>query len=423
MVDIQAPPLSSYEVGAGLNPNAPGGPANTYVDFANQLLQNYQNQAQQSELIKQAQLKTQQAQAETLSGQYGNSMTKQQALAELQAAGVPSDQLSSIQSLPDDARIPTATVDQFVRQFGKQFREPQAKTPREGQPFIATAADAKDEDKTDENGSPLVAGQSYQPVATFDADGNVVSTTYIRSGGEALAAAQGKSAAGLNKQQETTWSQKIVPALDVNNRSSRNAIGVAALTLQRAERGEALLKSPTVTYQQLMEVSQDMSTILRGGVATDSSSAGVAYETLQSDIGATLQKLTGKPTDTLPPALKDTLTDSFDRMVAVSKDLIQSEFDFYRSAYPDIIAAHQNAFDAMQNSALNPTHTAMDQYLAQSRTGQPAVTPTGFLGNLYDTVTAPFRATGTQAAPPAPTTPPSQAQVGTTKSGFSYKVQ
>src|ERR1035437_5294011 len=133
-------------------------PAMTYVDFGNQIAQNAQTQSEQAELIKQAQLTTQQRQASNAQGINPNSkgyISKDEALALIQA------ELTAKHLLSDDVKTQLQSwyeaapnmVDQgAVKDFTSRYLP---KADKAGTPFLATAADAKDADKTDETGKSL----------------------------------------------------------------------------------------------------------------------------------------------------------------------------------------------------------------------------------------------------------------------------
>jgi hypothetical protein len=358
--------------------------------------------AQAQEHYKQSQLQTQQLQSETDTQAYLSAkglMPKSQALGELSILLDKQEtdpaQKASIMSEAEQS-FPAELDGAGIWRFWSSLREPKAPAAisEAGQPF---AADGTQKDVT---GKVFPKGTMIQEKA--DSEGNQV---FVQSAEPASVQAAGmKGAGGAN---DKVWQNKIVPALDSQRASSRSALGVGSRALALSGRGIALLQQPTVTEQQMQEVTRELDSIVRGAAGTDTGGQQLAYNTIQSATEKMLQYVTGAPENAVPTAIKSFLMDSFQRIIANSKDIVLAEFNFYKAAYPDVIAEHQAAFDQMEQSALNPPTENISKYAQNA----PAIEPTTVLGKVGSAIgkgISGIMGGNTPSTPPAaPAVPPS----------------
>lgn len=337
---------------------------------ASKTMQDQQAVEQAVERTKQSQMQTQLEEAGGLAAEKGL-VPKAQAISSLRIAlknnGAGDDEINQAiddaqQTWPDP--VSSAVVDRLVW----TLRPKTVSRIGEGNPFPAVG------NEQDANGNPIPKGTMIQEV--LDNEGN---TTYIHSAvPSGVQSAEVRADATGNSNDNKIWSGKIVPALDINRASSRSANGIAARAIVLGTRGLALLSQPTLTYQNMQEVTRELDSIVRGGVATNAGASELIYNTLKGDMQQAVQYLSGEPTDSLSPGLKQQLQSSFDRIIANSRDLVESEFKFYEAAYPQVMQNHQNEVLNMKNAVLHPSMTNMQQFIQGE---QPARTP-GFLGSV-----------------------------------------
>jgi hypothetical protein len=367
--------------------------------------QNAARTLEQQQLLAQAQERTKQAQMQTsleaaggLEAEKGL-VPKQQAVAQVRLAleqrgDMTPDEIEKQVSEFEQASPDIMNAWDLQRYFsvlkeGKQANEAFG-TAFSGKLLPATAKDV--------SGEPINPNAYY----TQGTDGS-----YRLSGEQASEVnATAKSGATDDK----TWA-KIVTALDVNKASSRSAIGIAARAITLGTRGLALLQQPKMTAQNRQEISRELDSIIRGGVATNAGAAELDYRTLSGAGQEVVQYLTGISTDTLSPDLKQQLTNSFDRVLASSRDLIASEFNYWRSAYPQVTQAHEQELTHMENAATHPPTSEISTMMGNEPTGGPQglLQHVGeFVSKLGHFVTGPTGAPVSQNLPAAGTLAPAQ---------------
>lgn len=373
-------------------------PAMTYVDFGNQIAKNAQTQAEQAELIKQAQLTTNQRQAasdEGINPVTKGYMTKDEALALIQA------ELNRQKLLSDDVKAalqqwydaaPAMVEQQDVKDFISRYQPKAAKT---GVPFLATGQDAADTDKTDETGKPLIEGQMYSAIT--DADGNV---TYERGGQEKPDNSGNKDAGAAEK----AW-QKLDIEMNKFIRSSRgNALTQAVQRSVRAlnELGEGLPLTP----QMLSYVQKDISGIFQGGVPPVAGQDSEDFTNILQRVNGMIAKYTG-----LQGYLHHDLGDQRqyllgllirlrDSTVAMLKAALSSE----AAAYEQIITADPDRWTRMIDGKISAAEAGLSQN-AQTSMEALKQTPAGnnppALGTALTGTATPVAPSATPAAPTA----------------------
>lgn len=346
------------------------------------------------EHTKQAKLNTQQEQTETDTGGFlseKGQVQKAQAISEMHdMMEAAKDDPALIEKAVSDAEAtwPDVVNAADIKSFVYALRAGKDPAP------LSVAGTAFQADGTQKN----VEGKSFPKGAWIqekaDSDGNDVFVASNEPPGYVKGPAKGGS------QDDKIWSNKIVPALDSQRASSRSALGVGSRALALAGRGMALLAQPTVTEQQMNEVTRELDSIVRGAAGTDSGSEQLAYNTIQSRTAKMLQYLTGAPENAVPQALKAFLADSFQRIIANSKDIVQNEFNFYKAAYPEIIEAHQNEFEAMEKMAMAPSTENIGAYAQNA----PAIEPTSTIGKIGSKIGKMASDAFGGGAPAAPTT-------------------
>lgn len=307
-------------------------PAMTYVDFANQIAKNSQNQQYQQALIDNARLQLQQKQAAAAKGvnpELKDFLSVDEAVAELKAAGVDDDTIQSfVQALGNQQEVSRQSVDTVIRK--KQLGE------KQGQAFIATEADAKNPDMLDENGKPLMAGQSY----TAQIDQTSGEVTYVRSGGESLIAGANKAGA---KQDDLDRKELQKLGQDLNKISQPSRGNWVSQNIGRAGRAlSEIHKHPDLPAQTLAFINEEIGGIFMGGVPPQSSLEASSVENAKQAINARLNYITGNPQifahQDLRNAQAQYLIDLLTTLQNSTVDLANSMIDARVAAYPDLKA-------------------------------------------------------------------------------------
>jgi hypothetical protein len=307
-------------------------PAMTYVDFANQIAKNANTQTEQQQAIQNAALMLKQKQAASDAGinpAEKGYISKDEAMALIQA------ELSRQKLLSDDVKAqlqqwynaaPQMVDQQDVKDFISRY---QPKEGKSGVPFLATAQDAADADKTDETGKPLIAGQMYS--ATTDADGNV---TYVRGGQEKLAAGGDKE----GQAEEKSW-QKLDAEINKFIRSSRG--NTLSQAVQRANRAlNELGEGQPLTSQVLSFIQKDLSGIFQGGMPPVSGMDSEDFTTMLQKVNQFIGKYTG-----IQGYLHSDLGNQRDYLVGILGRLRDSTIAMLKSAISSEASGYQTIID------------------------------------------------------------------------------
>lgn len=308
-------------------------PAMTYVDFANQMVRNSQQQEQQAALIQQAQELAKQRKLETTQKTSANEMgvnpemkdffTVDEAVAYLKAAGVDDAQIQSfVTSLGDKQVVSRAAVDTILRK-----KEASAKV---GVPFIATKADAGNDSMLTKEGDSLVAGQSYYDTGDTDEDGNAI----YGHGGKEPVDQTAKLALKQEEAAEKQW-QKLDTELNKFIRSSRgNALTQAA---QRDVRGlNELAEGQPITKQMLHYIQKDISGIFQGGVPPVTGQDAEDFTNTKQQINAFINKYTG-----MTSFLKGDLGDQRQYLLGLLMRLRESTIGMLEAALKSSMAGYE----------------------------------------------------------------------------------
>lgn len=274
-------------ISGGLDVN---NPSMTYVDFANQIVRNAQEQKRQEELVQQAMEATKQSKLSTkqktqadelgVNPELRDVFTVPEAVAYLKAAGVDDVQIQSfVESIGDQRTVSKAAVDTIIRK-----KERMAKA---GVPFIASEEDAKNPSMLTKEGDQLVAGQSYYDTGEVDSDGNAV----YAHGGKEPVDQEAKIHMKEEEAKEKQW-QKLDTELNKFIRSSRgNALTQAA---QRDVRGlNELAEGQPITKQMLHYIQKDVSGIFQGGVPPVTGADAEDFTNVKQQLNAFINKYTG----------------------------------------------------------------------------------------------------------------------------------
>jgi hypothetical protein len=371
--NIDTTQAQSYAAG-GLNPNDPS------QNFGDMIAANQMKQQEQVQLVQQAVERTKQAKL----------TTKQKTSADDEGVNPElADYISKDEALqyiahewkvdekdPEIQKLASTLPDQVERRMIQTLIRKKDRFPSRpvGQPFKATEGNQYPTVVDGTGNAPLKAGQWFQAMA--DDEGNL---SYVPSGETAgMIRSDGR---GENLDHKD-W-QKLVYDMDVTGASSRKALGVNYSSYVAAIRGENLLHQPTVTSQNMKEVTRDLTRILQQGVPTDAGSEGMEYHSLVGDIARKLQYWEGKPKNAIPPEDKLYLEDSFHRLKAISLDVIETKIRHMEAGFPDLIQSHRPEWDKVTDNLRHPPTSNMDAYVA---TPPPANSP-GMLHQVYDSIT------------------------------------
>jgi len=350
MAEFPTTNLRDNLIAAGLNPE---NPADTYVDFADKIAKNIQDQQQMEVNMTKAKLMTRQAKVQTMAQEaaqaagynheLAGTMTKDQAIAEAKATTVDPQVIEEwAASLPPI--VEASQVENFISRFSRE-------TNKSGQPFVATA---KDVNKHDENGDPLIAGQTY--AAVYDNKGKV--SAYVRSGQEK---ADPELRLSENRSQfaQREWN-KFIKQMNPYTASGRNSVGVSMQSFIRAVRALKAFEQEVVTSQVAGNVIAEIGAIYKGGSPDQAMMEATSYRTLAGDINDKLQHLTGKEKKGIPDGLKKYIVKQITELNDTSKMVIKNSLDLAEEGNEQIIEPFReqwNSYKKKLNDQLENPHS------------------------------------------------------------------
>lgn len=276
-------------------------PSMTYVDFANQMATNSQNQARQAQLVQQAIEQTKQQQLATTQGQQAADLgvnpnlkevvTVDQAVALLKAAGIDDDQIQAfVDAMGDNQTISKAAVDTVIRK-----KELSVKSSVAGKNF-KTTMDIQIPEGMEAKDMGLVADPNTPGVGHVPANGEYQVSIDPSSGEPVHFVPLGDTPSDKpnNKEAETTeksW-QKLDTEMNRFIRSSRgNSLTQAA---QRAVRAiNELGEGQPLTPQMLSYIQKDISGIFQGGVPPVAGQDSEDFTNVLQKVNGLIAKYTG----------------------------------------------------------------------------------------------------------------------------------
>lgn len=411
MADQPTADLNSQLIGRGLDTSAP---QNTYVDFANNIVKNQQNQASQeqaiaraTELAKQAKLQTNEQQQAADAGY--NSLLKdvntpeaavlyvkaalaakgiKTADAEVQAWG---DQLKK-----DGSLVPREVIEAFANRFARAGTHDGLTSPFTTDTLIPvpkgkSAADMGLENMSDADGKSVddktVSDGTFRAHVPVDGMYQVIRDSEsgqpvaYNFGGKAAVDPQAKADAKANAESEKAW-QKLDAAENTFIKSARGnsvtqSIGRAARALNELATNEVL------TPQVLSFIQKDISGIFQGGVPPVTGMEAEDFTTTMQKINGVIAKYTG-----INGYLHTDLGNQREYLLGLISRLYESTMGIFKamitseaSAYEPIIHANPSRWKEMVDSK-TATATAGLSATAQDAVDQRkmSTTPTNIPG-------------------------------------------
>lgn len=372
MADYPETNLNSQLIASGLNTSNPTG---TYVDFAEQMARNRQEQDLQEQAIARAKELTSQAQLQTRQGVQAeaaganplleNSMSPEEAVAYLKII-LKEKGLAQDQGLIDEwaKTLPPRVNRQIVEAFASRFAR---ESTRSGQPakfettdtiIIPTGKTAKDlglyADDTDPTIGHVPEDGMYQVV--YDNQGNI--QKFIPGGKEA-ADQSAKITAKMAESTEKQW-QKLDTTVNGAFKTRSGGLGSLSTAIFRSVRAiNTIVTNEHLTAQDLSNISQDIAGIFQGGAPTVVGAQDNSYETAFTNLENTFRKMTGI-TGVLSKTLGgDNLAQTKEQLLTRLVDLRDSAINNLKSfveseepAFKDVIDADPQRWADFQDKKL-----------------------------------------------------------------------
>lgn len=139
---------------------------------------------------------------------------------------------------------------------------------------------------------------------------------------------------------------KLVDTINPQKASSRSTLGMASRANLNADRAIVTLNKPMVTKAELGNVIADTAGIYAGGAPTDNGMSHQDWSTIYGKLMGVVQSLTGKPTDTVPDAIKQRILADLQEIKNTNNKSITSNLNYYEKARSGLIGRHMNEWKA-----------------------------------------------------------------------------
>lgn len=156
---------------------------------------------------------------------------------------------------------------------------------------------------------------------------------------------------------------KIMEKHNPDAATPRSSIGISTRLINSADRALETLKdtSHPLTYQDLGNVQQDIASIYQNGSPTDSAMKHNEYSTIYSNLGKTLQSLTGNPQDAVPDGIRKQLIDRLELLKGTSYDVINRDLDTVETGQRRVISNRSDEWKGVRDKWKKPSHQSSGQ--------------------------------------------------------------
>lgn len=157
-----------------------------------------------------------------------------------------------------------------------------------------------------------------------------------------------------DQEQKTTEGEwdKLDKITNPNIATNRSPLGMAGRANMSADRAITTLNQPDITNQEAGNVMADVASIYQNGSPTEFGMSEQGYKTVQGQVAAIQQYLTGKPTDALTPAIKDRLKGVLQGMKNTNTKVIKQNLNYIEKAHGDLIKKDPDKWSDMKSSLL-----------------------------------------------------------------------
>lgn len=130
---------------------------------------------------------------------------------------------------------------------------------------------------------------------------------------------------------------KLDKVVNPNIATNRSPLGMAGRANMSADRAITTLKQSDVTNQEAGNVMADIASIYQAGSPTEFGMSEQGYRSIQAQISGLQQYVTGKPTDALPPDIKERLKGVLQGMKNTNSKVIKQNLDYIERAHGNLI--------------------------------------------------------------------------------------
>lgn len=384
-------------IAGGLNPD---NPAMTYVDFANQIVRNAQEQKRQEELVQQAMEATKQSKLSTkqkteadvagINPEMSDVVSKQEAVALLKANGMKEDVIQKLlEDLGDKEYVSRQVLQAIILKRGGASGALALVGSKEGQPI--QGEDGKwyktwqkrspdlgliMTDRVNENGVPVFKSEhpdEYElakPQLSIQ-DPKLAAQTKVAGAKETLATAR------VEQNKVNNW-RDLEKRIDPLTMAGTNAMAAAGKANQRADRAFGVLANPDVTWQQMKAVVTDAAGIFQGGVPPILSLEEQDVRNWQQKVAKFVEFVTGSQAEGLVPMkYRQQMYDLINEIKEIDNEIIEKQQNIVEIGGEDVIKKDPKRWERLKESVLNTGHSQMQDkaktlLFSESKEGAPA---------------------------------------------------
>lgn len=162
---------------------------------------------------------------------------------------------------------------------------------------------------------------------------------------------------------------KIAKDANASTATSRNPLGMASRANFSANRALQTLQNPVVTNQEAGNVMADIASIYQGGAPTQFGMSEQGYKTIMGQLAGAMQYISGKPTDAVPPQIKQRLTEVLNGMKRTNMSTIKQQLDFVERSKRNIIQHFPDQWKELRETALSEDYNGLSSSQASGGQG------------------------------------------------------
>lgn len=168
-----------------------------------------------------------------------------------------------------------------------------------------------------------------------------------------------KGGAARQQKFDQTEFDKLVKEANPSTTSGRTTVGKAAAANFQANRALKTLMNPVVTNQEAGNAMADIAAIYQNGSPTQFGMSEQQYKTIQGNVAAMTQYLTGKPQDALTPDIKQRLVGVLKDMKVTNLATLKQNLAILEKSKRKIIEKFPNEWNDMKAEILSDDYSGL----------------------------------------------------------------
>jgi hypothetical protein len=143
--------------------------------------------------------------------------------------------------------------------------------------------------------------------------------------------------------------------------TTRNPLGAAAKATYNVNRALKTLENPMVTNAEMGNTIADIASVYQGGSPSDMAMKHQDWETLYGAAKTMLQRITGKPQNIVPEAIRQRLREDLINMKKTNSAQIKQQLDYTEKAKKRIIDKFPEEWADMRKTIESDAYSGLEE--------------------------------------------------------------